>query len=136
MTADRSQGSTHQNVVAVLSSKHGEGANQARAYVQASRTAETLTFVTNDTRLLGMRLNDQTGQNAIACHELADLTKDLAAKPLLGLQGEEAPEKSDSAIDQKQDDHLDRVAATRRSAPGDCVRSRRFWYGHSSGTAR
>lgn len=62
MTADRSQGSTHQNVVAVLSSKHGEGANQARAYVQASRTAETLTFVTNDTRLLGMRLNDQVSE--------------------------------------------------------------------------
>ena len=109
MTADRSQGSTHQNVVAVLSSKHGEGANQARAYVQASRTAETLTFVTNDTRLLGMRLNDQTGQNAIACHELADLTKDLAAKPLLGLQAEQASEKSDSALDQKPDDQQDRV---------------------------
>lgn len=109
MTADRSQGSTHQNVVAVLSSKHGEGANQARAYVQASRTAETLTFVTNDTRLLGMRLNDQTGQNAIACHELADLTKDLAQKPLLGLQAEQASEKSDSALDQKPDDQLDRV---------------------------
>lgn len=111
MTADRSQGSTHQNVVAVLSSKHGEGANQARAYVQASRTAETLTFVTNDARLLGMRLNDQTGQNAIACHELANITKDMADKPLMGLQGEAQPEKSDSAIDQKQDDQLDRVGS-------------------------
>lgn len=110
MTADRSQGSTHHNVIAVLSSKHGEGANQARAYVQASRTAETLTFVTNDSRLLGMRLSDQTGQNAIACHELASITKDMADKPLLGLQAEVTPEKSDSAIDQKQNDHLDRVA--------------------------
>ena len=54
-------------------------------------------------------MNDQTGQNAIACHELADLTKDLAAKPLLGLQAEQASEKSDSALDQKPDDQQDRV---------------------------
>jgi len=68
-------------------------------------------LITNDTRLLSMRLNDQTGQNAIACHELADLTKDLAAKPLLGLQGEDVLEKSDSAIDQKKCDQLDRVSS-------------------------
>lgn len=110
MTADRSQGSTHQDVIAVLSSKHGAGANQARAYVQASRTAETLTFITNDVRLLGMRLNDQTGQNAIACHELASITKDMADKPLLGLQGEVMPAKSESTIDQKQYGQLNRVS--------------------------
>lgn len=71
-TADRSQGSTYQHVVAVLASTHGEGANQARAYVQVSRAAESLTFVTNDVGLLSMRLNRQDGQNMIASHEARD----------------------------------------------------------------
>tara|TARA_R110002124_G_scaffold270042_3_gene438145 strand:+ start:5746 stop:8931 length:3186 start_codon:yes stop_codon:yes gene_type:complete len=71
-TADRSQGSTYQHVVAVLASTHGEGANQARAYVQASRSADSLTFVTNDLALLSMRLNRQDGQNMIASHEARD----------------------------------------------------------------
>lgn len=78
-TADRSQGSTYQNVVAVLASTHGEGANQARAYVQVSRTAETLTLVTNDTALLAMRLNKQDGQNLIAMHEAKLAGAELAA---------------------------------------------------------
>jgi hypothetical protein len=46
-TADRAQGQTYPNVIAVLSSAHGEAANQARAYVQISRAAQSLTFVTN-----------------------------------------------------------------------------------------
>lgn len=71
-TADRSQGSTYDNVIAVLSSKHGEAANQARAYVQVSRTAETLTFITNNADLLARRLNRQDGLNLIASHELKD----------------------------------------------------------------
>jgi len=76
-TADRSQGSTYKDVVAVLASTHGEGANQARAYVQVSRTAESMTLVTNDTALLAMRLNKQDGQNLIATHEVKQAQQEL-----------------------------------------------------------
>lgn len=69
-TADRSQGSTYPDVVAVLSSQHGEAANQARAYVQASRAAEGLVFVTNTTKQLANRLNRNDGLNLIATHEV------------------------------------------------------------------
>ena len=69
-TADRAQGQTYPNVVAVLSSAHGEAANQARAYVQISRAAQSLTFVTNDTQLLAFKLNRQDGLNLIASDEV------------------------------------------------------------------
>lgn len=82
-TADRSQGSTYKDVVAVLSSRHGEAATEARAYVQMSRASENLTFVTNDPRLLAMKLNKQDGLNAIASHELAGIVSDLAGKDAL-----------------------------------------------------
>jgi hypothetical protein len=57
-------------VVAVLSSAHGEAANQARAYVQISRAAQSLTFVTNSTQLLAFKLNKQDGLNLIASDEV------------------------------------------------------------------
>ena len=69
-TADRAQGQTYPNVIAVLSSAHGEAANQARAYVQISRAAKSLTFVTNDTQLLAFKLNRQDGLNLIASDEV------------------------------------------------------------------
>ena len=69
-TADRAQGQTYPDVVAVLSSAHGEAANQARAYVQISRAAQSLTFVTNDTQLLAFKLNKQDGLNLIASDEV------------------------------------------------------------------
>ena len=69
-TADRAQGQTYPNVIAVLSSAHGEAANQARAYVQISRAAQSLTFVTNDTQLLAFKLNRQDGLNLIASDEV------------------------------------------------------------------
>ena len=69
-TADRAQGQTYPYVVAVLSSAHGEAANQARAYVQISRAAKSLTFVTNDTQLLAFKLNRQDGLNLIASDEV------------------------------------------------------------------
>ena len=61
----------------MLASTHGEGANQARAYVQVSRTAESMTLVTNDTALLAMRLNKQDGQNLIATHEVKQAQQEL-----------------------------------------------------------
>jgi hypothetical protein len=106
-TADRSQGSTYKDVVAVLSSRHGEAATEARAYVQMSRAAENLTFVTNDPKLLAMKLNKQSGQNAIASQELAEVVGDLAGKSALdtlakdGLDGstpsKDGPDTSDPA---------------------------------------
>jgi len=69
-TADRAQGQTYSNVIAVLSSAHGEAANQARAYVQISRAAQSLIFVTNDTQLLAFKLNKQDGLNLIASDEV------------------------------------------------------------------
>ncbi len=97
----------------------GEGANQARAYVQASRTAETLTFVTNDARLLGMRLNDRTSQNAIACHELAKIAEDMAANPSVGLQTDAAREKSEPLIEKRPKDQLDQTGAANPTKPFD-----------------
>lgn len=69
-TADRSQGQTYREVVAVLSSKHGEAANAARAYVQASRASEGLAFVTDDRALLIQRLASQSGLNPIGLQAL------------------------------------------------------------------
>ncbi|WP_433950177.1 MobF family relaxase [Brevundimonas bullata] len=74
-TADRSQGSTYESVVAVLASTQGEAANQARAYVQVSRTAGKLTFVTDNLNQLARALDRQTGVNTIASHELASLVR-------------------------------------------------------------
>jgi conjugative relaxase-like TrwC/TraI family protein len=82
-TADRAQGQTYPNVVAVLSSAHGEAANQARAYVQISRAAQSLTFVTNDTQLLAFKLSRQDGLNLIASDEVR-ATRD-AGSELAGL---------------------------------------------------
>ncbi|WP_253189136.1 AAA family ATPase [Brevundimonas sp. LM2] len=79
-TADRSQASTYKDVVGVLSSKHGEAATESRAYVMMSRSAENLTFITNDPKLLVIKLSKQTGLNAIASHELAGMVSDISGK--------------------------------------------------------
>jgi len=71
-TADRAQGQTYRSAVAILASRHGEAANTARAYVMASRPAEQLTFITDDKALLRMRLNAESGLNAIALQALRD----------------------------------------------------------------
>ena len=84
-TADRAQGQTYANVIAVLSSAHGEAANQARAYVQISRAAQSLTFVTNDTQLLAFKLNKQDGLNLVASDEVR-ATRQARAE-LAGLAG-------------------------------------------------
>ncbi len=57
-------------MVTVLSSAHGQAANQARAHVQISRAAQGLRFVTNDTQLLAFKLNRQDGLNLIASGEV------------------------------------------------------------------
>jgi conjugative relaxase-like TrwC/TraI family protein len=113
-TADRAQGQTYPDVVAVLSSAHGEAANQARAYVQISRAAQSLTFVTNDTQLLAFKLNRQDGLNLIASDEvratreagaeLAGLTLAMtkAEQTLSGAAGIKVPEP-------QKDRGLDRV---------------------------
>lgn len=119
-TADRSQGSTYKDVVAVLSSKHGEAATEARAYVQVSRTAEQVTFVTNDLTTLTMKLNKQSGQNAIASHELAetlkqaDQTKDLATLAQDGLDGSD---KADAAAEKAKAPDLPGVEHDKPETP-------------------
>jgi hypothetical protein len=42
----------------------------ARAYVQISRVARSLTFVTNDTQLLAFKLSKQDGLNLIASDQV------------------------------------------------------------------
>ena len=69
-TTDRAQGQTYPNVVAVLSNAYGEAANQARPYVQISRAAKSLSFVTNGTQLLAFKLNRQDGLILIASDEV------------------------------------------------------------------
>ncbi|MEY3264533.1 MAG: hypothetical protein RL717_2010, partial [Pseudomonadota bacterium] len=92
-TADRAQGQTYANVVAVLSSAHGEAANQARAYVQISRAAKSLTFVTNDTQLLAFKLNRQDGLNLIASDEVR-ATREAAAVKVAEPQKERGMERA------------------------------------------
>lgn len=89
-TADRSQGSTYESVVAVLASTQGEAANQARAYVQVSRTAGKLTFVTDNLTQLARALDRQTGVNTVASHELASLVRASEISPVVELGKTEA----------------------------------------------
>lgn len=84
-TADRSQGSTYESVVAVLASTQGEAANQARAYVQVSRTADKLTFVTDNLTQLARALDRQTGVNTVASHELASMVRASEISPVVEL---------------------------------------------------
>lgn len=92
-TADRSQGKTFKDVIAVLGSNHGEAATASRFYVQLSRTSETFGLITNDVKSLSMRLNNQDGLNLIASRELADLVQGASATPALTgpQQAPEAP---------------------------------------------
>lgn len=78
-TADRSQGKTYSDVIAVLGSNHGLAATASRLYVQMSRAAETFKLITNDTKSLVMRLNQQDGLNYVANRELADAVTNLEA---------------------------------------------------------
>ena len=78
-TADRSQGKTYTDVIAVLGSNHGLAATASRLYVQMSRAAETFKLITNDTKSLVMRLNQQDGLNYVANRELADAVTNLEA---------------------------------------------------------
>ncbi len=108
-TADRSQGKTYRDVIAVLGSNHGEAATASRLYVQMSRTAESFGLITNDVQTLVMRLNKQSGLNLIASQELAslvetagkadvaDLVKD-GAEQALGASGDDQP-TPDAAVD-------------------------------------
>jgi conjugative relaxase-like TrwC/TraI family protein len=119
-TADRSQGSTYKDVVAVLSSKHGEAATEARAYVQVSRTAEQVTFVTNDLGTLVMKLNKQSGHNAIASHELAEaLTQAGAEKELASLakDGLDGSDKSEPPADKAKTPELPGVDQEKTETP-------------------
>jgi hypothetical protein len=119
-TADRSQGSTYKDVVAVLSSKHGEAATEARAYVQVSRTAEQVTFVTNDLGTLVMKLNKQSGHNAIASLELAEaLTQAGAEKELASLakDGLDGSDKSEPPADKAKTPELPGVDQEKTETP-------------------
>ncbi len=85
-------------MVAVLSSAHGEAANQARAYVQISRAAKSLTFVTNSTQLLAFKLNKQDGLNLIASDEVRATREAQAALAGLALGlGSSAPSAGQSS---------------------------------------
>ena len=69
-TADRAQGQTYQSVVAVLASHHGEAASVARQYVMQSRPSETLQLITDETRLLLLKLARQDGLNLVALENI------------------------------------------------------------------
>lgn len=104
-TADRAQGSTYKDVVAILSSKHGEATTEARAYVQASRASERLAFVTNDVRTLMMKLNKQDGQNAIASLELSNVVERL--KDAFGMKGPTQPGKEVGKVENVPEKEMD-----------------------------
>jgi conjugative relaxase-like TrwC/TraI family protein len=113
-TADRAQGQTYPNVVAVLSSAHGEAANQARAYVQISRAAQSLTFVTNDTQLLAFKLNRQDGLNLIASDEVRatrEAGAELAGLALAIAKAEQPPSGAAGikVAEPQKDREMDRV---------------------------
>ena len=69
-TADRAQGQTYRSVVAVLSSKHGEAVSAARQYVMQSRPSHAFRLITDERRLLVMRLGAHDGLNRIALENL------------------------------------------------------------------
>jgi hypothetical protein len=76
-TADRAQGRTYQDVVAVLGTAHGLAATAARLYVDASRASETFRLITDDVRSLVMRLQEQDGINLVASRELATVLQSM-----------------------------------------------------------
>lgn len=80
-TADRSQGRTYSEAIGILASAHGQSASLSRFYVEASRNVHDFTFVTNDTRLLAMKLGRQSGMNPIA---LESLPAAPAGNPVVG----------------------------------------------------
>lgn len=84
-TADRAQGKTFRDVLAILGSNHGEAATASRFYVQLSRTSETFGLITNDVKSLTMRLNNQDGLNLIASRELADIVQSAVPTPSLSV---------------------------------------------------
>ena len=65
-TADRAQGQTYKSVIAVMSSQHGEAVSAARQYVMQSRPSEAFRMITDDRRLLVMKLASHDGLNSIA----------------------------------------------------------------------
>lgn len=119
-TADRAQGRTYQDVVAILGTAHGLAATAARLYVDASRASETFRLITDDVRSLVMRLQEQDGINLVASRELATVLQSLPeVKDVDGLARVEpagaaakAPTEPDKiAVD------LDRVDQTAEGAP-------------------
>ncbi len=70
MTADKAQGQTFGHVVSVLSSRLGEFANNARAYVMASRPSDTLTLITDNTKALFRKLGESDGINRVALEHI------------------------------------------------------------------
>lgn len=76
-TADRAQGRTYPDVVAVLGTAHGLAATAARLYVDASRASDTFRLITDDVRSLVMRLQEQDGINLVASRELATVLQSM-----------------------------------------------------------
>lgn len=72
-TADRAQGQTYKSVVAVLAGRHGEAASIARQYVMQSRPSLGFQLITDERRLLLMKLARQDGLNKIALDSISEL---------------------------------------------------------------
>lgn len=94
-TADRAQGQTYRSVVAILSSKHGDAVSAARQYVMQSRPSHAFRLITDERRLLVMRLGAHDGLNRIALENL-----DLA----LGRETEAGRREDHSPTDEKSSD--------------------------------
>lgn len=92
-TADRAQGQTYRSVIAAMSSRHGEAVSTARQYVMQSRPSDTFTLITDDRRLLVMKLAAQDGLNPIALDSIG------AAMLRIGEPAHDEPIARDKADD-------------------------------------
>jgi len=90
LTADRAQGQTYNASVTILSSRQGEMASNARAYVMASRPRDDLVLVTDNARALFRSLAEHDGMNRIALEHVITGAKALLGdreRQIGGLQG-------------------------------------------------
>lgn len=93
-TADRAQGQTYRSVVAVMASRHGEAVSAARQYVMQSRPSDAFRMITDERRLLVMRLAAHDGLNRIALDNIdAGLSGQAGAREPERERAEKAPEQ-------------------------------------------